>query len=148
MFIISVRICNAMSFPGISLIPKGNERNSRLCGSGSRTRPAFVGVVPPRSGPLVSPFGSVLLPHPRYRSAAQPFESSREDEEISEFRAFRIAGDGNLFLCSSFAPWRTRTSDLRVRSPVLYPAELRTHGGWMTGFEPATTRTTIWCSTN
>gem|GEM_PF-5257734 len=25
-------------------------------------------------------------------------------------------------------PWRTRTSDLRVRSPVLYPTELRAHG--------------------
>ena len=50
------------------------------------------------------------------------------------------------------APGRIRTCDLRIRSPTLYPAELRAHRpftevkkelGRETGFEPATFGTTI-----
>ncbi len=33
-----------------------------------------------------------------------------------------------LFIKNSGASWRIRTSDRLVRSQVLYPAELRTHG--------------------
>ncbi len=66
---------------------------------------------------------------------------------------------------ASGTPERSRTSNLRIRSPLLYPIELRAHisahrlehkffyyhglsyhMGWMTGLEPATPRATIWCS--
>ena len=53
-----------------------------------------------------------------------------------------------------FASGGARTPDQRIRSPPLYPTELRTHflrsliDGWTMGFEPTTTRTTIWRSTN
>ncbi len=52
----------------------------------------------------------------------------------------------------SGTPERSRTSNLRIRSPLLYPIELRAHFwcalvmGWMTGLEPATPRATTWCS--
>ena len=38
---------------------------------------------------------------------------------------------------SSGAPERIRTSGLRIRSPLLYPAELQAHMERETGFEPA-----------
>ncbi|MCD6343243.1 MAG: hypothetical protein J7L76_05615 [Spirochaetaceae bacterium] len=40
------------------------------------TRPAVRNILFPPSRPLVSPSGAVVAPHPHYRSAAQPFESS------------------------------------------------------------------------
>ena len=60
------------------------------------------------------------------------------------------------------APDRVRTYNLRIRSPLLYPVELRTHNrllkhrvfkgiqinnmGWNTGLEPVTPGTTNQCS--
>ena len=69
-----------------------------------------------------------------------------EDKETSHLR--------NWSFC--LAPGRARTCNLRIRSPTLYPIELRAHvfvfikdikKGWKTGLEPATTRSTIWGST-
>lgn len=69
-----------------------------------------------------------------------------EDNETSHLR--------NWSFC--LAPGRARTCNLRIRSPTLYPIELRAHvvvfrkdikKGWKTGLEPATTRSTIWGST-
>ena len=45
------------------------------------------------------------------------------------------------------APDTIRTCDLRIRSPTLYPAELQARIGCLMGFEPMTTRSTIWRST-
>src|SRR5690606_42028331 len=72
------------------------------------------------------PNQSLLIPLPRTpaRSALHPYTT--------------------LFRSSlQSTPGRIRTCDLRIRSPALYPAELRVLIGWMTGFEPATSGTTI-----
>jgi hypothetical protein len=54
------------------------------------------------------------------------------------------AGRSNVCICRLFfsAPGRTRTCDIRIRSPMLYPAELRGLGrvreaGYRGGLEPA-----------
>ena len=57
--------------------------------------------------------------------------------------------DNSLFLHGT--PGRIRTCGLRIRSPALYPAELRAHKeemGWVKGLEPSTTGATTRCSTN
>ena len=56
----------------------------------------------------------------------------------------KISGEPGEKYC---APDRIRTCYLWIRSPLLYPDELQAQEGWMTGFEPATTRSTIWDST-
>ena len=80
-------------------------------------------------------------------------------------RFFCQSGFNNLF--DFFASGRNRTCDLRIRSPALYPTELRAQTlpscaerflavpvsgsakkeGCLMGFEPTTTRSTIWRST-
>ena len=69
---------------------------------------------------------------------------------VTKRRLWACEEEGNLcnFIEKTGTPGRIRTCDLRIRSPALYPAELRARRwGGRRGFEPAATGTTTLCST-
>ena len=61
-----------------------------------------------------------------------------------------IIREDNPLICGT--PGGIRTPGLRIRSPTLYPAELRAREagkmGWVKGLEPSTTGATTRCSAN